>query len=151
MPVGRGKQRVTNGVSLPGGQITAKNLPDVSTFGCFSFVLGYFPEPSYIIATIWWLQVLVWLGIFQLFSATNISGKTKMFGMNPAVSHRFEGCFCRFALRDLHAGHPHLGCGFLFPHCASSFDPPPICGRPFFHWSRTKANVSRLLLWHDAN
>ncbi len=60
------------------------------------WVFSRFPP---IITAIWWPQVLVWLDIFQLFSVTNISGKTKMFWTNLTVSHNFAGCSCRLACR----------------------------------------------------
>ncbi len=56
--------------------------------GCFNpclFCGWAFPDFSCIIVAVWWLQVLVLLGIFWLFSVSNISGKTKMF---QTKSHR---------------------------------------------------------------
>ncbi len=47
------------------------------------------------IAAVWWLQVLVWLGIPWLFSVTNNAAKMKMLWANPP-SH------------TLIAGHPYL-------------------------------------------
>ena len=47
-------------------------LQNFPSFGCVPFVVGYFPDFVCIIAAGWQLQVFVWLGIFQLFSETNM-------------------------------------------------------------------------------
>lgn len=38
------------------------------------------------IRAVWWVQVWVWLGIFWLNGATNMSGKGKTFSINPSCS-----------------------------------------------------------------
>ncbi len=48
---------------LPGEHVTAAHLQDVSSFSC--------------VVAFWQLFMLVWCGIFQLFSVTDISEKTK--------------------------------------------------------------------------
>ncbi len=57
--------------------------------------------------SVWWPQVLVWLGIFWLFDAMSIAGRYNCFRYN---------CFSPAGgLRDVTAGHPHLPlCGFWF-------------------------------------
>ena len=61
---------------LPGGQVTAGILKVASSFGHVSFVVGYFPIYFLFLLQLFnGLRLLAWLGIFQLFSATNIWAK----------------------------------------------------------------------------
>ena len=70
---------------LPKGRVTAGNLPDASSFGCASLIVGYI---SGVFLGFWWLQVLAGLGIFPLFS-----NKQNFFGQNPAgIQQMFCGC-----------------------------------------------------------
>ncbi len=62
---------------LPGGHVTAGNLPDATSFGCVSFVVGYFPDFFCPTVAVWQPQVLLWLGIFWLWGvAKNIVDKS---------------------------------------------------------------------------
>ena len=69
-----------------------------SFFGIVSFVVGHFPDIFYIIAAVWWPQVLVWLDIFCLFGEI----RKKMFQTNPAVSRRLAGLFPQTCLQGIH-------------------------------------------------
>ncbi len=84
--------------SLPVGLVRALQI---FLLLAVSFVVRYFPDLFCKIVAVWYLQVFVWLSIFQLFGVTNISGKA-MFGTNPvypsrfagAIAHLWRGCGC---------------------------------------------------------
>ncbi len=84
---------------LAAGRVTAGHLRDFASCVHVSFVLG-FPDFFHIVV-VWWFQTLVWLGIFWLFNAINIS---KCLRQDPTVSCRFKP-----------AGHSYLWCGFFSP------------------------------------
>ncbi len=78
---------------LPGLRVTALNVKlNALSFGCVSCKVGYLPGCC-VIAAVW-----EWLGIFWLFGASNISGKTKMFWTNLSLSiHPADYDACRAA------------------------------------------------------
>ncbi len=75
-----------------------EGMPQLAIFRMHCLcVVGFFS----FIPAVWWLQMLVWLGIFQLFSGINISAR---FQTNPSCSipqHLADLC------HEL-TGHPHL-------------------------------------------
>ncbi len=81
----------------PRGHVTDGNLQDGSSFGHVSFMVWYYQDFCHVIVAVWWFQVLVWLGVFWLFSATNNSGiKTKN------VSHKSCPQICIMRARAIH-------------------------------------------------
>ncbi len=79
---------------LPGEHVTAGHLWDASPRHV-SFVAGYFPDLSHIVAAIWWPSGISIVGNFPtlLVKLTFQEKKTKLFQINlsqsyPAVSHR---------------------------------------------------------------
>ncbi len=118
---------------------------DFASFGGVSFVVGYNPDLFHIIVIVWWLQVLVWLGIFWLFSVTEISGKMKMF---QTKSHRIRQIWAR--------GPSTPWCDFLFFTAVfQTVDETCPCAcrntEQFFFWLRLNSDLSRLFIFCEQN
>ncbi len=88
---------------LSWGQGRARHLPDASSFGYVSFMVGCFPKGFPFAVAVW--KPKVWLGIFWLFDVMSISAKTKKMSRQISPAE-----FCGMCLQGIHTFCVASGC-----------------------------------------